>query len=283
MSRPLRIEYPDALYHVTSRGNARNNIFHSDFDRETFLKVFSGVVERFNWLCHAFCLMDNHYHLLIETPDGNLSKGMRQLNGIYTQKYNWLHQKTGHVFQGRYKAILVEKDSYLLELCRYVVLNPVRAGMAEKPEQWRWSSYHFTAGTKNPPDYLTTDWILGLFNQKKTEAQKLYRRFIRSGIGLKSPWEELQGQILLGEETFIDSHKNLFQGKQPIKEISRAQRYLNRPKLPNLFSKGKDKVERNKQIHLAHIRHGYTLKMIADHLGIHYTTVSKVIKHQDEK
>lgn len=284
MSRPLRIEYPDALYHVTSRGNARNDIFHSDSDRETFLKIFSGVVHRFNWLCHAYCLMDNHYHLLIETPDGNLSKGMRQLNGVYTQRYNWLHQKTGHVFQGRYKAILVEKDSYLLELCRYVVLNPVRTRMKEKPEQWVWSSYRFTAGMKNPPDYLTTDWILGLFNPKKSEAQKLYRRFVRAGIGLQSPWEELQGQILLGEETFLDSHRDLLHDKQPVKEIPRTQRYLNRPKLSNLFLKikGKNKVERNKQIHQAHIQHGYSLKEIADHLGIHYTTVSKVVKNLGE-
>ncbi len=281
MSRPLRIEYPDAVYHVTSRGNARSDIFHSASDRETFLKILSGVVQRFNWLCHAYCLMDNHYHLLIETPDGNLSKGMRHLNGVYTQKYNWLHQKTGHVFQGRYKAILVEKDSYLLELCRYVVLNPVRAGMTEKPEQWIWSSYRFTVGMKKPPEYLTIDWILGLFHSNKSEAQKHYRRFVRSGIGLKSIWEELHGQILLGKEAFIDSHSNLLHDTQPVKEIPRIQRYLNRPKLSNLFSKAMDKTDRNKQIHRAHIQHGYTLKEIADHLGIHYTTASKIIKVEE--
>ncbi len=129
MARPLRIEYSGAVYHVTSRGNARSDIFHSDHNREEFLFILDTVVRRFNWLCHAYCLMDNHYHLLIETPDGNLSLGMRQLNGIYTQKYNYLHGKTGHVFQGRYKAILVDKESYLLELSRYVVLNPVRAKM----------------------------------------------------------------------------------------------------------------------------------------------------------
>jgi REP element-mobilizing transposase RayT len=278
MSRPLRIEYPDAVYHVTSRGNARNDIFLSDSDRETFLKILSGIVRRFNWLCHAYCLMDNHYHLLIETPDGNLSGGMRQLNGVYTQKYNWLHQKTGHVFQGRYKAILVEKESYLLELCRYVVLNPVRARMTEKPEQWQWSSYRFTAGMRKAPDYLTTDWILGLFHQKKPEAQKLYRKFVRAGIGLNSPWEDLHGQILLGEEKFVDSHRDLLHDKQPVKEIPRTQRYLNRPKLSKLFTTGRNKAERNEQIHRAHIQHGYTLKSIADHLGIHYTTVSKVIQ-----
>src|SRR4030042_5793823 len=129
MARPLRIEFPGAVYHVTSRGNARQTIFIDDEDRGGFLDLLSIVVERFNWICHAYCLMGNHYHLLIETPDGNLSKGMRELNGIYTQHFNRRHGRVGHVFQGRFKAILVEKDSYLLELCRYIVLNPVRAGI----------------------------------------------------------------------------------------------------------------------------------------------------------
>ena len=282
MARPLRIEYPDAVYHVTARGNAKNDIFHSDTDRNTFLKILSGVVLRYNWLCHAYCLMDNHYHLLVETPDGNLSVGMRQLNGVYTQKHNWLHQKSGHVFQGRFKAIVVEKESYLLELCRYVVLNPVRAGKTETPEQWRWSSYRFTAGMKTPPDYLTTDWILGLFHPKKREAQKLYRKFVRAGIGLQSPWEELRGQILLGEEGFVDAHKDLLYDKKTVKEVPRTQRYVNRPALSVLLTKSATKSQRDQAIHRAYIQHGYTMKAIADHLGIHYTTVSKVIKAQEE-
>ena len=282
MARPLRIEYPGAVYHVTARGNAKNDIFHSDTDRNTFLKILSDVVLRYNWLCHAYCLMDNHYHLLIETPDGNLSVGMRQLNGVYTQKHNWLHQKSGHVFQGRFKAIVVEKESYLLELCRYVVLNPVRAGKTETPEQWRWSSYRFTAGMKTPPDYLTTDWILGLFHPKKREAQKLYRKFVRAGIGLQSPWEELRGQILLGEEGFVDAHKDLLYDKKTVKEVPRTQRYVNRPALSVLLTKSATKSQRDQAIHRAYIQHGYTMKAIADHLGIHYTTVSKVIKAQEE-
>ena len=134
MARPIRIEYPGAVYHVTSRGNAGNKIFSDDQDREIFLPILAAVVKRYNWLCHAYCLMDTHYHLMIETPDANLSIGMRQLNGIYTQKYNRRHETPGHIFQGRYKAILVQKENYLLELCRYVVLNPVRAGVVQKPE-----------------------------------------------------------------------------------------------------------------------------------------------------
>ncbi|MEQ5837697.1 transposase [Marinobacter sp. NFXS9] len=121
MARPLRLEFAGALYHVTSRGNRREMIYESDDDRRAWLSILDEVCETFNWVCHAYCLMGNHYHLLIETPEGNLSKGMRQLNGVYTQVFNRHHGRVGHVFQGRYKAILVEKDSYLLELCRYIV------------------------------------------------------------------------------------------------------------------------------------------------------------------
>ena len=282
MARPLRIEYPDAVYHVTSRGNARSDIFHSDQDREEFLIILDSVIKRFNWLCHAYCLMDNHYHLLIETPDGNLSFGMRQLNGIYTQKYNYLHGKTGHVFQGRYKAILVDKESYLLELCRYVVLNPVRAKMISKPEEWKWSSYRYTAGMKKAPGFLTMDWIIAHFSRKKAEAQKLYRKFVKEGINANSPWNELQGQILLGEETFIERYRKLLHGKEQIKEIPRIQRYLNRPKLADLLGKGDKKKDRNRNIYAAHVRYGYRLNEISEYLGIHYTTVSKVLKNAEK-
>lgn len=283
MARPLRIEYPNAVYHVTSRGNARNKIFLGDQDRENFLFVLDAVVKRYNWLCHAYCLMDNHYHLMIETPDANLSRGMRQLNGVYTQKYNWWHSKTGHIFQGRYKSILIDKENYLLELCRYVVLNPVRATMVEKPEEWKWSSYGATAGLKTVPNYLTGDWILGLFSNNKAEAQKRYRKFVREGIHTGSPWDDLQGQILLGEEGFIEKYKDLLSDKEQIKEIPRPQRYVSRPRLSKLLSKEDKTARRNRGIHSAHVKYGYTLKEIADHLEIHYTTVSKAIKGLEEK
>lgn len=137
MARPLRIEFNGALYHVTSRGDRHEAIHEDDKDRERFLEVLAEVVERFNWVCHAYCLMSNHYHLVVETPDANLSKGMRQLNGVYTQASNRRHHRSGHLFQGRFKGILVDKDSYLLELTRYVVLNPVRARMVKAPGKTR--------------------------------------------------------------------------------------------------------------------------------------------------
>ena len=126
MARPLRLEFPHALYHVTARGNAQQDVYLDDDDRELFLCVLAEVIDRFRWICHAYCLMGNHYHLLIETPDANLSLGMRQLNGVYTQRFNRHHNRAGHLFQGRFKAILVERYSYLLELARYIVLNPLR-------------------------------------------------------------------------------------------------------------------------------------------------------------
>lgn len=146
MSRPLRIEFAGGLYHVTSRGDGREAVFLRDQDRGSFLRVLSQVVQDFNWAVHVYCLMENHYHLLIKTPGGNLSKGMRQLNGVYTQRFNRQHGRVGHVFQGRYKAVIVQREWYLSELARYVVLNPVRAHMVNSPAEWPWSSYRATAG-----------------------------------------------------------------------------------------------------------------------------------------
>ena len=136
MSRPLRLEFTGALYHVTSRGNERKAIYLNGADRQAFLELMAQVCERFNWVIHAYCLMTNHYHLLLETQDANLSEGMRQLNGVYTKTFNRTHKRVGHLFQGHFKAILVQKDSYLLEVSRYIVLDPVRAAMVDSCEEW---------------------------------------------------------------------------------------------------------------------------------------------------
>ena len=281
MARPLRIEYPGAVYHVTSRGNARADIFDDSVDRQTFLLLLESVVNRFNWICHAYCLMDNHYHLLIETPDGNLSIGMRHLNGVYTQSFNRRHKRVGHVFQGRFKAVIVEKESHLLELCRYVVLNPVRAGMVSAPRKWRWSSYGATSGILKNEPYLTTDWILGQFDRTRSEAQTKYRQFVKEGMAEKErPWEKLKGQIILGSDAFIEHVREFLKGKEHYAEIPRLQRTAGRPPLEALFPAGEEftKKERNSVIIKAHVKYGYTLGEIAKHLEIHYTTVSKVVK-----
>ncbi|OQX18776.1 MAG: addiction module toxin RelE, partial [Desulfobulbaceae bacterium A2] len=222
----------------------------------------------------------NHYHLVIETIDPNLTIGMRQLNGVYTQAFNRAHQRVGHVFQGRYKSIIVEKDSYLLELCRYVVLNPVRAGMVSTPGEWQWSSYKSTAYAGKVPDYLTTDWMLGQFSEKMITARQRYRQFVAEGMAEEEkPWEKLVGQVFLGSEKFVARMQELLEGKQEISEIPRSQRYPGRPPLSRLFagtSPG-NRQQRNHRITEAHIAYGYTLKEIADFLCVHYTTVSKAV------
>jgi putative transposase len=280
MARPLRIEFPGAVYHITSRGNARQAIFTDDEDRGGFLDVLSMVVERFKWLCHAYCLMDNHYHLLIETPNANLSKGMRELNGVYTQGFNQRYRRVGHLFQGRYKAIIVEKNNHLLSLCRYVVLNPVRVGLIKKPEQWRWSNYKATIGLAKRPSFLTIDWVLSQFGGRKRVAMEKHRRFVMEGIDKESPWETLKGQIFWGTDEFIKQLSGLLDEKESIKEVPKVQRYVARPSLGELFKgkKGKERTAEDRVIYDAYVRHGYTMKEIADYLHFHYATISRAIK-----
>lgn len=278
MTRPLRIEFAGAVYHITSRGNARENIFIDREDRRLFLSLLEDVKERYNWLWYGYCLMSNHYHLLIETPDGNLSRGMRQLNGVYTQGFNKRHGRTGHIFQGRFKAILVQKESYLLEVCRYVVLNPVRAGLVSYPEEWKWSSYLATMGMVEKPKFLCSDWILAQLGHDMVTARKAYRDFVITGIKKESPWKDLKGGTFLGKENFIEEVKEFLKGKERIKEIPRIERFVGRPPLKEIFGEIKTKPLEIKGMYAAHVRYGYTLKEIGDFLGIHYSTVSKLLK-----
>ncbi len=284
MARPLRIEYPGAVYHVTARGNAREAIFADDTDRRRFLTTLSSVVHRYHVICHAYCLMDNHYHLILETPDGNLGPGMRQLNGVYSQQYNRRHGRVGHLFQARYKAILAEKESYLLELCRYVVLNPVRAGRVSEPAQWAWSSYGATVGEGEVADFLTVDWILGVYGGRdRTTARKRYQAFVLEGLKEGERLSEgLKGKPILGAKGFVERFCERLKEAAPLEEIPKAQRFAARPGLEVLFAEVNDKNQRNEKIYRACVDHRYTMKEIASHLGIHYTTVSKVIKGMED-
>lgn len=278
MARPLRIEFDGALYHVTSRGNDRRAICKDDSDRELFLKTLAQVAERFHWICHAYCLMNNHYHLIIETPDGNLSKGMRQVNGVYTQSYNKRHGRVGHVFQGRFKGILVQKDSHFLEVCRYVVLNPVRAKMTGHPRQWKWSSYRATAGVTQPHSCLTVDEILSHFGQRRATAQQKYGEFVQAGIGSPSIWDELEAQSLLGVEGFAEGLRHHVTGKRKIREIPKGQRYAGRPALAKLFPQtSRQKKSRDPLIAKAVTDYGYSQMELANHLDLHYSTISRIV------
>jgi putative transposase len=279
MARPLRLELAGALYHVTSRGDGREDIFLDDQDRLAWLEILGQVCDRFNWVCHAYCQMTNHYHLVIETPDANLSKGMRQLNGVYTQRFNRRHQRVGHVFQGRFKAILVEMDSYLLELARYVVLNPLRAKMVRRIEHWPWSSYAATCGQKDKPDWLQTDFTLSQFSAQRARAIPKYVTFVHEGNRLPSVWSQLQGQIYLGSKAFVEKMQAEIEKKPALTEVPRAQRRA----LVRALADYAQAYPRDEAIAIAYLSGQHTMAAIADYFGVHYTTVSRLVKVYEEK
>ena len=279
MSRPLRIELAGGLYHVTSRGDRREDIFLDDDDRRLWLEIFGSICRRCNWVCHAWCQMSNHYHIVVETVEGNLSQGMRQLNGVYTQRFNRRHQRVGHVFQGRYRAIIVEKDAYLLELMRYVVLNPVRASMVADAADWPWSSYDAMVGTASRPEWLQTDWMLGQFAQTRGMAVVGYVDFVREGVGKPGLWESLQGQIFLGSEAFIERMQEMTADRSSVAEIPRVQR---RP-LARPLAEYRDTIaDAGEAMAVAYATGDYTMQEIAIFFDVHYSTVSRAVKRAEQ-
>ncbi len=280
MARPLRIEYPNALYHVTSRGDRREDIFNDDSDRQQWLEIFGSVCHRMNWQCYAYCLMGNHYHLVVETPQANLAKGMRQLNGVYTQKSNRRHDRVGHVFQGRYKAILIDKENYLLEVCRYVALNPVRAKMVTQSGDWRWSSYLPTCGEAKTPEWLSTEQVLAFFSPSKQLAQAAYRSFIRQGHNRPPLWDELHNQIYLGDDTFVRNAQAMIGKRNDILETPAGQRIAPKQALPTYNDQFPNKREAMVR---AFLDGHYTMKEIGIFFNVHYSTVSRWVKRFEQE
>lgn len=276
MARPLRVQYPGALYHVISRGNAKQDIFLDDKDRRGFLKWLKEAVKTHNLILHAYCLMGNHYHLLVETPDGNLSSAMRDLNGNYSQWFNVLRGRVGHLFEGRYKAFIIEKEAYLLTVARYIVLNPVRAGLVGHPRQWKWSSYNATAGVGKAPEWLHIDWLLGIFSKKRPLAAKMYRGFVGDGLDV-DPYEDLEHDFILGSPQFVhwiwDNHTV---GSETLKEYPREQRIVGRPTLEEIFVDGMTREERDAAIIFARIRCGYLTTEISKVVGLERSVVGRI-------
>src|SRR5258708_7665322 len=236
MARPLRLEHPGAVWHITSRGNNRGNIYLGDEDHLMFLGIFAEAVRRFRWVVHAYTLMTNHFHLVLETPEPTLSHGMKWMNAKYTQWFNWRHNRSGHLFQGRFKGFLVEKESYLLALIRYVALNPVRAQMVDRPEEYRWSSYRATAGYEPAPPWLTTDWALAPFGRDLAKQQSGYRQFVDEGAGItRSPFEDAVGQLFLGTTAWVEKMQALVDSKPRSREHPAEQRFAGRPSVATII------------------------------------------------
>ncbi len=272
MSRQLRIEYAGALYHVTARGNERKPIFLDDLDRRRFLELLADGIERYSWRLHAFCLMGNHYHLLLETLRPELARGMKWLNSVYVQRFNRRRGRCGHLFGERYHAILIEKEAHFLEVARYVVLNPIRASLCELPQEYPWSSYRATSGLEAVPDFLTVDELLSRFARTSNQARLAYRSFCIEPT-TESPWKKLHGQIYLGSESFAEgaaAHGFLDKGEP---EIPLVQREPAPPSLARLFREHGETA-----IVIAYREHGYRLRELAEYLDCHYATVSRRLR-----
>jgi putative transposase len=232
MARPLRIEFAGALYHVTSRGNERRPIFRGDRDRRTFLTLLEQAAKRFRWSVTAYVLMTNHFHLVIQTPDPNLSRGMQWLNGTYAAWFNHRHQRVGHLFQGRFHAFLVEKEAYFAELLRYVALNPVRAKMVERPEDYRWSSYRATAGLETVPAWLDVASALAWLAIDPAAAKTAYREFVLEKIGCTERlWDKVTHAMYLGREQWTKRMRELVESRPRSTDHPKPQRAVGRPDL----------------------------------------------------
>ena len=273
MTRPLRLEFPGALYHVTSRGNRRNAIYRDDADRLAWLRVLGRVCQRHQFVIHSFCQMTNHYHLLVETVEPNLSTGMRQLNGLYSQYFNWRHSLAGHLFQGRYKAILVQKETYLLELSRYIVLNPVRAKLVSSLEDWKWSSHPYFASAEQPPSWLERNWLLSRFGNGHAEAMSAYQAFVLQGLDKTSPLTAIRHQVLLGNDTFVAAHQQLQRSEEAVEVVKTERRAVALPLAEYQARYG----DRDEAMARAYLSNAFTMPQIARAFKVSAKTVSRAV------
>lgn len=274
MTRQVRIEYPGALYHVTSRGNRREIIFHDDVDRRVWLDLLGETCRIYRFTVYAYCQMGNHFHLLVRTNEGKLARGMRHLNGEYSRLFNLRHSHVGHLFQSRYHAIVCQDESYLFELARYIVLNPVRASLVSYPEEWQWSSYTVALGLEPCPAWLDAAGLLRQFGDETASARRVYRDFVLEGIGLASPLSKVKHQVVLGD---ADSIREVIQFSPPLscENLTRSQRQLLVKSLPDIFNGSSD---RDMAIGEAYATLAYTMGDIARFCGVSISTVSRAVR-----
>ncbi|MBN2060037.1 MAG: transposase, partial [Deltaproteobacteria bacterium] len=284
MGRPLRIEYPDAFYHITARGNEQQDIFRNNKDRERFLGYLESASERYKAIIHTYCLMDNHYHILLQTPAGNLSQIMHHINGAYTNYFNTKRKRAGHLFQGRYKALLVDIDEYAQELSRYIHLNPAKAGMVEKPEEYKWSSYQDYIGFNKSPDWLFTDFVLSLFDRELSVARKQYRKFVESMVNIEyeSPLKNVFASTILGGSNFINEIREKYlDTKKPDRDLPDLKHFHEIPDVEDIMKQTAKAFDEDAallkrvQIYLFHKFSGQKLKDIGVHFGIGVSGVSQ--------
>jgi REP element-mobilizing transposase RayT len=274
MARQLRLERPGAVYHVMSRGNAKQAIYLDDEDRRAFLDTLWRVCERLDWRVWAFCLMPNHYHLLLQIADSNLSRGMRDLNGLYSMTFNARHERVGHVFQGRFKSLLVDKESYLLEVSRYIMLNPVRSGLCRVPEEWLWSSYRATVGlTSAPLSHLAVKDTLASFDSNPGRARAAFIAFMQAALAPLKPPAGARVPSVLGTDAFVANVARDLPA--PSTEVPRAERALK-----SLLDYSRENPNRDDAILAAYASGNHTQAAIARYFGLHYGSVCRILRNR---
>ena len=234
MSRPLRIEYPGAVYHVTARANGRQQLFTCAEDGNYFIKLLAREIAQQRWFCYAYCLAGDHYHLVIETPEANLGRGMGRLNMTYSQWFGRHHDQSGHLFRGRYKSIILQKECYLLKVCRHVVLNPVRLQAVNQADHWKWSSYRSTAFIDSVPSWLASDQLLAHFGSNISDPASSWRKYVTEGMQGSSPWKDLRAGHYLGDEKFLKHIANRI-SKLPLDQVSSKVTNPMRPTLEKVL------------------------------------------------
>lgn len=283
MARPLRLERPGAVYHLTALGNGGQAVFRLPQDSALFLEILGESCRRFDWRCFAFCLLPDRYHLVVETRAATLSRGMRQLNGRYTQAFNRRHGVGGHVFQGRYRAVMVESPAYLAAVCRDVLRQPVERGLAAEAAAWRWSSLRALAGRLPTPDWLAMDAVLALYGPEPEAAR---RRALADIEAEDHPplWDDLRHQVFLGSAAFVaamrEEARAAAAGRGSLAEIPRAQWQAPPPPLEAFAAEA---ASREEAMARAYLSGGYSQARIARHFAVHYSTVSRAVRRFEQR
>ena len=267
MTRPLRIEVPNGIHHVMSRGVERRDVFETDQDRHLFLLTLRACLRRHRWRCVAYCLMGNHYHLLIQTPRANLAPGMRDLNGDYATAFNAQRRRIGPLFTHRYRSQLIQDDAYLLAVARYIALNPIRAGLVGRPEDWPWGSYaELVAGTESK--LVDARPLLSIISDDPVAGREAFVALVADGSGLPG-YRRLAP--IVGDPEFVARHAP---SEPPQRPVTRTAWQIARPPLASLFGR----LPEEEFIRQARVAHRYTVREIAEALGLSEATIGRRLK-----
>lgn len=277
MPRPLRLDHPGAWFHLTARGNERQPIYLDDADRLKFMSLLAVARSRFGVVCHAYCLMENHYHLVVESVEGRLSRAIQHVNGSFARYFNERRSRAGHLFQGRFKASLIERETYLLEAVRYVELNPCRANLVSRPESWDWSSFRPRLLLEAVPACLCTETLLEMFGPS-ADRRRQYEQFVSAGLSNLTTPSPLVDETILGSREFLTKQAKRVRDEAARRRVPSDQRFVDRPALSCLLHDCHNRQHRSVAGAAACLVHGYTMSEVADYLDVHYTTVSRWVR-----